>query len=1113
MEQTNKPHRKTKDKKKVQSQGHNPKAFAFSGPGRLRKQAQRSHDVKERKFHVPVIDRTPDEPPPIVVVVAGPPGTGKTTLIRSLVRRYTKNSLTEVNGPVTVVAGKRRRITFFECGNDLNSMIDLAKIADLVLLMIDGNYGFEMETMELLNILSSHEFPRILGITTHLDLFKKQSTLRDSKKKLKRRFWTEVYQGAKLFYLSGVINGRYPDREILNLSRFISVMKFRPLKWRNEHFYMLADRMVDLTHPAEIENNPNIDRQIALYGYVRGTAIPATGAKVHIPGVGDTTIVEIEANADPCPTPYFEKLQADSGKAKRRTRLDEKQKLIYAPMSDVGGVLVDKDAVYIDVPTNSFSEDRATGIGEQMVVDLQKSTEKLDSGLSAAQFQLFSDSIPKTIENLEPSEPESDLDEELSDSDSVLSQDNGRTTLRKANLSGGSSRIEELDDDEYDELDDADEIDEIQYDIDPEDESDTDADLKWKSGLAEKAQSQFLNQSKPKTLVKLIYDTDYPADIVVKRWHSPEMEEDDEEADLNDNDDIFLKKKSSNILETDDAVIDKSRPDYPDLSNWQSIFSRIAARFLTGKLKDDKDGDDGSDEELYDDFEDLEANGDEERNSGSEESSDDEDDEDEEGDDEESQDEDSENEEKDDTKPIEEDIETLREKNARKKELLKLKFEEEEDVFGVDEFGDENETYDTWHDAQKAKIAKQLEINKAELEDLDDDMRARLQGYTAGMYVRIVLHHIPCEFVKYFDPKFPVIIGGLTMNEEKFGFLQARLKRHRWHKKILKSNDPLIISLGWRRFQTLPIYTTSDSRTRNRMLKYTPEHMHCFANFYGPLVSPNTGFCAVQSVSKENMSGSFRIAATGVILQVDCDIPVVKKLKLVGAPYKVYKKTAFIKDMFNSALEVAKFEGAPIKTVSGIRGQVKRALSKPEGCFRATFEDKIIMSDIVILRAYYTIHPRKYCNPVTSLLLEDKLNWKGMRRTGEVRVQEQILTPQNEDSRYRKIERSERKFNPLRVPKALQANLPFKSQIHAMRPKKHESYLERRAVVVDAEEQKARQLMQELVTLRNEKAAIRQKKAEEKRKEHFKQVTKREQLRAEKQRERKKEYFAEHGKR
>lgn len=41
-------------------------------------------------------------------------------------------------------------------------------------------------------------FPKVMGVLTHLDSYKDPKQLKKTKKALKQRFWTEVYDGAKV---------------------------------------------------------------------------------------------------------------------------------------------------------------------------------------------------------------------------------------------------------------------------------------------------------------------------------------------------------------------------------------------------------------------------------------------------------------------------------------------------------------------------------------------------------------------------------------------------------------------------------------------------------------------------------------------------------------------------------------------------------------------------------------------------------------------------------------------------------------------------------------------------------------------------------------------------
>lgn len=106
----------------------NPRAFSVFGARNARLQQARKAEKIHRKLHPLIVDRSSQlaQKPPVIVAVSGPKGSGKSTLISSLIKHYTRKNVTDIKGPITVVAGKKRRLTFIEVPNEMNSMVDAA---------------------------------------------------------------------------------------------------------------------------------------------------------------------------------------------------------------------------------------------------------------------------------------------------------------------------------------------------------------------------------------------------------------------------------------------------------------------------------------------------------------------------------------------------------------------------------------------------------------------------------------------------------------------------------------------------------------------------------------------------------------------------------------------------------------------------------------------------------------------------------------------------------------------------------------------------------------------------------------------------------------------------
>lgn len=71
--------------------------------------------------------------------------------------------------------------------------------------------------------------------------------------------------------------------------------------------------------------------------------------------------------------------------------------------------------------------------------------------------------------------------------------------------------------------------------------------------------------------------------------------------------------------------------------------------------------------------------------------------------------------------------------------------------------------------------------------------------FKLGWYVQIEIQ-VEKKFARQLNQDYPMVLCSLKHQETGYAYLRVKIKKHRWYPHILKTKDPLTLSLGWRKF-------------------------------------------------------------------------------------------------------------------------------------------------------------------------------------------------------------------------------------------------------------------------------------------------------------------------
>ncbi|ORE10704.1 DUF663-domain-containing protein [Rhizopus microsporus var. microsporus] len=226
-----------------------------------------------------------------------------------------------------------------------------------------------------------------------------------------------------------------------------------------------------------------------------------------------------------------------------------------------------------------------------------------------------------------------------------------------------------------------------------------------------------------------------------------------------------------------------------------------------------------------------------------------------------------------------------------------------------------------------------------------------------GSRITIWIHNVPVEAFQSYDRTRPFIVFGLLQYEHKMSLLNIQIQRDNAYEEPVKSKDPMVMHMGFRRYNVRPIYSQNTNKGSNNVHKFErflQLGRSYVATVYGPIAFGKTPVMFYKETENKNEP---ILVSTGTFMDVDVKRIIAKRIILSGHPFKIHKRSAVVRYMFFNVEDIYWFKPVQLTTKYGRVGHIKESLGT-HGYMKCVFDGTLTQQDTVMMCLYKRVFPK-----------------------------------------------------------------------------------------------------------------------------------------------------------